>query len=71
MKNDLEKYFNRKSVQNYDAFIAPALIYPVTPTMVDLAQLTQGDTVLDAACDSGIIAYYVAPRCMLRARCWN
>jgi ubiquinone/menaquinone biosynthesis C-methylase UbiE len=40
----------------YDALLVPALFGPWAGRVVDLAQLSEGEAVLDVACGTGVLA---------------
>jgi SAM-dependent methyltransferase len=50
------------SAEAYERYLVPAIFEPFARALVALAAPTAGERVLDAACGTGVVARYAAPR---------
>jgi SAM-dependent methyltransferase len=53
---------NTDSAEAYERYLVPAIFEPFARALVALAAPTSGERVLDAACGTGVVARYAAPR---------
>ena len=45
-----------EAAENYENVLVPALFEPWVPTMLEAANVSEGDRVLDVACGTGVVA---------------
>ena len=50
------------AAEEYQRVIVPAMMAPLAPALIELAQIGNGDAVLDVACGTGVVTQLVAKR---------